>query len=72
MKTQDMHFHAWILRINENTFGFHAMEGAYPNDITCRRHALKEVDGDPNKVIIMICRSEDTCPSKHEAAAMAT
>ena len=72
MKSQDKHFHAWVLRIDNNHLGFYAMQGSYTNDITCRRHALMQVRGDPNKIIIMICRSQETCPSNYAPAELTT
>ena len=63
------HYHAWILQINGSQVSFEAMAGEYHSKITCRRHGYKAAEGDADKVIVLVCRGEDMCPTKLEEAA---
>ena len=71
MQEVTKHFHAWILRINGAQVAFEAMPGSYASKITCRRHAYKAAGGDSDKVIVLICRGEETCPSIIQETALA-
>ena len=66
------HFHGWILRISEQGVSFTPIPGEYTDDKKCRRHTTKAAGGDASKVIVLKCRSEETCPSRFEVAAVAS
>ena len=72
MQREEKHYHAWILQNINNKLVYQAMEGLYQSHLTCRRHAIKSAGGDTSKVVIMVCRGAENCPSKYEAVALAT
>ena len=72
MQAANRHFHAWILHIDQNQVTLQPMPGEYASDLTCRRHAIKAAGGDSGKVVVLMCRGEEKCPSNYEAAALAT
>ena len=63
VKAEARHYHGWILTIAPSHVSFEPMEGDYTCDMTCRRHAQKRAGGDASKVIVLMCRDDDTCPS---------
>ena len=72
MQATQKHYHGWILRIEGPNVSLEPMTGEYTNDMKCRRHATKEAGGDASKIVVLVCRSEDNCPSRIREAALAT
>ncbi len=71
MQTTSKHYHGWIQRIDDRQVAFEPMPGEYTSQLKCRRHAVKAAGGEAYKVVVLMCRDEDTCPSRFEAAALA-
>ena len=71
MSNNHKHYHGWILKIDGPRVSFESVPGAYTAHMSCRRHATKAAGGDPSKVIILLCRGEDLCPTKLKEEAMA-
>ena len=72
MQAAEKHYHGWILRIDSNQVVFEPMPGEYTSDLKCRRHAIKEAGGEASKVVVLMCRDEDACPSRFEVTALAS
>ena len=70
MQQETKHYHAWILELNGSHASFEPMAGEYTSKITCRRHAYKAAEGDADKVIVLICRGQEKCPTRLEEAAL--
>lgn len=70
MQETQKHFHAWILRINNDQVYLEPMPGEYVSDLKCRRHGIKAAGGEASKVVVLMCRGGDNCPSNVEAAAL--
>ena len=71
MQAKDKHYHGWILTIEGSHVSFEPIEGTFEEPMKCRRQATKEASGDGSKVLVLLCRGEDSCPSKLEGAALA-
>lgn len=72
MKEAERHYHGWILRIDSHQAVFESMPGEYSTTLKCRRHTIKKAGGDAQKVIVLVCRGGETCPSKIEVEAITT
>ena len=72
MQATDKHYHAWILRIDGPDVSMEPMPGKYASDMKCRRHATKKAGGDGSKVVVLICRHEENCPSRIRELALTT
>ena len=72
MQATEKHFHGWILTIDGTHVSFEPIQGAYAGDMKCRRQATREAGGDGSKVIVLLCRGDDHCPSKYEVATVGT
>ena len=72
MPARDKHYHGWILTIDGSRVSFEPIQGAFEGDMKCRRQATREAGGDGSKVLVLLCRGEDSCPSQLEATAVAT
>ena len=71
MSQEPRHYHGWILQIEGSQIWFEPIDGEYNNPMTCRRQAKKVTDGDADRVVVMICKGDNTCPSRLEATALA-
>ena len=71
MTPTEKHYHGWILRIDGAQAAFEAMPGQFSDKTTCRRHAYKAAGCDMDKVIVLMCRGEDQCPTKLEMTSQA-
>ena len=72
MQATSKHYHGWILRIQGPDVSLEPMPGKYASDMKCRRHATKKAGGDASKVVVLMCRSEETCPSRIREVALAS
>ena len=71
MQEAERHFHAWILHIDKDQVVLQPMKGDYTSDIKCRRHAIKAAGGDREKVVVLMCRGQEHCPSNYQVIATA-
>ena len=71
MQETAKHYHGWVLRIAGPNVSLEAMPGEYSIEMTCRRHATKKAGGDGSKVVVLMCRNENSCPSRIREAALA-
>ena len=72
MSEEARHYHGWTLQIEGSQIWFEPIDGDFNNQMTCRRQALKATDGNAVRIVVMVCKDQDTCPSRLEAAALAT
>lgn len=72
MSEEARHVHGWILQIQGTDIWFEPIPGEYSNHMTCRRQALKATEGNASRIVVMVCKGEETCPSKIQDTALAT
>ena len=72
MSQDTKHYHGWIMQIEGAQIWFEPIPGEYIYDMTCRRQALKASEGEPARVVVMVCRGDDRCPTTVKAAGAAT
>ena len=72
MQDTAKHYHGWVLRIAGTDVSLEAMPGEYSIEMTCRRHAIAKAGGAVSKVVVLVCRNEEICPSRIREAALTT